>query len=339
MNNGEIVEMQGSGKEPYKLKRIGDVYSCSCPSWRNQSHPINRRTCKHLRKLLGDTHEQERIGGSLIASRPTKNKVTTVAPALMLAEKWDPSIDPTGYLMSEKLDGVRAYWNGEKFISRLGNEFYPPAWYTAKFQGRLDGELWMGRGLFQDTVSIVRTQGLDKEWKRITYRVYDCMMAEQTTKVEDRIRRYTELVRAIGEPWVQAVEQTVCTGMDHLNKFLTDVEFLKGEGVMLRVPRSVYEGKCSDNLLKVKSFLDGEAIITGYEDGKGNRKGMVGALIVEGEGDFKGKKFAIGTGLTHKILKNPPTIGTKITFKYAKRALSDGGLPKPAVYVGEAIDR
>lgn len=339
MNDGDIVEMQGSGKNPYELKRIGDTYSCSCPAWRNQSQPINKRTCKHLRKLLGDDHESTRIGGSLIASRPTKGKVTAVAPALMLAEKWDGS-DPTGMIMSEKLDGVRAYWDGTKFLSRRGNEFYPPAWYTAKFQGKLDGELWMGRGLFQDTVSIVRTQGLDVEWKKITYRVYDCMMAEKVTKVEDRIRRYTELVKAIGEPWVQAVDQIVCTGPDHLAKMLADVERLKGEGIMLRVPGSVYEGKRSSNLLKVKSFLDAEAIVTGYGAGEGNRTGMVGALIVEGCSDgFEGKKFSIGTGLTHKVLKNPPTIGTKITFAYAKGALSDDGLPKPAVYKGEAIDK
>jgi len=339
MNDGDVVEMQGSGKDPYKLKRQGSVYSCSCPAWRNQSQPINLRTCKHLRKLLGDAHEQTRIGGSLVTKAgPTKNKVTAVAPALMLAEKWDESIDPTGYFMSEKLDGVRAYWDGTKFLSRLGNEFYPPAWFTKTFtKDKLDGELWMGRGKFQETVSIVRTHGLDKEWRAISYQIYD--YPDTTMKVEDRIRRYLKLVKTINLPHVVAVDQTLCLGFDHLNKVLSNIEEEKGEGLILRVPGSLYEGHRSNNLLKVKSFLDGEAVVIGYEHGKGNRTGMVGALKVEGCGDFKGKKFAIGTGLTHKILKNPPTIGTKITFKYAKGALSEDGLPKPAVYVGEAVDK
>ena len=55
---GESVEIQGSGRTPYILKNIGGVYSCTCPAWRNQSLPIDVRTCKHIRKLRGDQAEQ-----------------------------------------------------------------------------------------------------------------------------------------------------------------------------------------------------------------------------------------------------------------------------------------
>src|SRR6476660_9099463 len=63
--DGESVEMKGSGARPYVLKNVGGAYSCTCPAWRNQSAPIERRTCKHLRKLRGDAAEEARIGTDL----------------------------------------------------------------------------------------------------------------------------------------------------------------------------------------------------------------------------------------------------------------------------------
>ena len=63
------VEMQGSARSPIVLKNTGGVYSCTCPAWRNQSIAIERRTCKHLRKLRGDAEEEARIGGACRKSR------------------------------------------------------------------------------------------------------------------------------------------------------------------------------------------------------------------------------------------------------------------------------
>src|SRR5580700_3235884 len=65
LGDGESVEMKGSGAKPYILKNVGGVYSCTCPAWRNQSVGIERRTCKHLRKLRGDAEEESRIGGAV----------------------------------------------------------------------------------------------------------------------------------------------------------------------------------------------------------------------------------------------------------------------------------
>ena len=69
--DGESVEMKGSGAKPYVLKNTGGVYSCTCPAWRNQSTAIERRTCKHLRKLRGDEAETARLGGAL-PQKPSK---------------------------------------------------------------------------------------------------------------------------------------------------------------------------------------------------------------------------------------------------------------------------
>ena len=62
--DGETVEMQGSGAKPYLLKNTGGVFSCSCPAWRNQSIPIERRTCKHLKKLRGEALELARVAAA-----------------------------------------------------------------------------------------------------------------------------------------------------------------------------------------------------------------------------------------------------------------------------------
>src|SRR5438270_4965160 len=113
LKDGASVEMQGSGSRPYLLKNVGGVYSCSCPAWRHQSVGIERRTCKHLRKLRGDAAEAARLGRALPAT-PQAVEGKRTAPPLLLAERWDHATDPSGWLMSEKLDGVRAYWDGAR---------------------------------------------------------------------------------------------------------------------------------------------------------------------------------------------------------------------------------
>src|SRR3954454_3170164 len=102
LEDGESVEMQGSASKPYVLKNVGGVYSCSCPAWRNQSLAIEKRTCKHLRKLRGDAEEKARVG----SASPPPRKAAGDAPAregppVLLAERWDNVADLTGWWMSE----------------------------------------------------------------------------------------------------------------------------------------------------------------------------------------------------------------------------------------------
>ncbi len=116
--DGESVEIKGSAAKPYLLKNTGGVYSCTCPAWRNQSIGIERRTCKHLRKYRGDEAEAKRIG-SAVAPRPEPaTGETSTAPGLLLAQTWDSDANLADWWMSEKLDGVRAYWDGQQFLSR-----------------------------------------------------------------------------------------------------------------------------------------------------------------------------------------------------------------------------
>src|SRR5512135_3016858 len=79
---GSPVEVQGSGAKPYVLKNVGGVYSCSCPAWRNQSLPIDKRTCKHLRSHCGSANEDARVGG-MPAMAPSG--APTVSPTVSAA--------------------------------------------------------------------------------------------------------------------------------------------------------------------------------------------------------------------------------------------------------------
>ncbi|MBU3913883.1 MAG: DNA ligase [Nanoarchaeota archaeon] len=330
--DGEVVLVQGSASEPYKVRRIGEVIDCSCPAWRNQSLPINKRTCKHIRKIQGDKAESARIGGSLTMRAPkTKGKEQAVPPALLLANKWTPEVNPAGWWMSEKLDGIRALWTGKEFISRLGNKFYPPAWFIEGLPDNtmLDGELWMGRGKFQETMSIVRSQGLNLEWAAITYKIFDI------PNLNFDFEMRCEAMRGLKLPnHCEIVEQELCMGVTHLRETLSKFEKLGGEGVMLRQYGSKYEGKRSNTLLKVKSFFDDEAVITGYEPGKGRHKGRLGGYHCK---LFNGIKFSVGSGLTDKGRDNPLSIGTKITFRYCE--LTNDGVPRFSVFVSECVDK
>ncbi len=333
--DGESVEMKGSGARPYVLKNVGGVYSCTCPAWRNQSTAIERRTCKHLRKLRGDAAEDARVGRPVV-DRPAvadgEEAESKDLPPLLLAERWDQFQDLTGWWMSEKLDGVRAYWDGRTFQSRLGNRFHAPDWFVAGLPSTpLDGELWIGRKAFQKTVGVVRRQDKSDHWKAVFFIVFDAPATPGP--FEDRISFVSEQIQKQGLDHVKAHEHVPCAGLDHLKAELARIEALGGEGLMLRQPGSPYEVGRSLTLLKVKSFLDDEATVLEHLAGSGRHKGRLGALLVE---LANGTRFAVGTGFSDAERDNPPPLGSVITFRYQE--LSDGGVPRFPSYVGVRAD-
>jgi DNA ligase-1 len=351
---GETAEIKGSGKNPYVLRNIDGVYDCSCVAWKMQSHPIDERTCKHLCQLRGPDAELTRVGYDNLptkvkksidklakaasggsapakktkgkAAKPKKAKPAKVAPPVLLAHNFDTE-DPTGKWLSEKFDGVRAWWTGLVFLSRAGNVFHAPEWFTKDLPPTpLDGELWMGRGLFQKTVSIVRRKNAGDLWKKISYRVFDAPMHPGVVE-----HRWLAMAKQIANaPYAQSVPQRLCKGEDDLKVTLAAIEAQGGEGLMLRLAGSSYEEGRSYTLLKVKTFHDAEAIVTGYVKGKGKHKGRMGALIVQMD---DGQKFKIGTGFSNKQREEPQHnwIDTSITYRF--KELTDIGIPKFASFL------
>lgn len=333
LNDGESVHMQGSGSKPYTLKNVGGVYSCSCPAWRNQSVAIERRTCKHLRKLRGDPAEEARIGGTVPVPAKTKTSSDhSKAPPLLLAESWDNVLDPTGWHMSEKLDGVRAYWDGTHFWSRLGNLFHAPDWFIAGLPTEpLDGELWIDRKQFQKTVSIVRRQDKSEHWKQVRYVVFDAPKLDK--EFEKRLAFVRQCLTSDRPPYALVHEHQRCQGLNHLRAELDRLEALGAEGLMLRRAGSRYESGRSSTLLKVKRFHDSEARVLQHLAGAGRHKGRLGALLVEMP---DGTTFSVGTGFSDAERENPPPVGSIITYRYQE--LSDGGVPRFPSYVGIRAD-
>src|SRR5205085_463991 len=215
LRDGESTLMQGSGSKPYQLKNVGGVYSCTCPAWRSQSLPIERRTCKHLRKLRGDAAEEARIGGAL-PQKPVKAKADgeeSEGPPVLLAETWDNALDLAGWWMSEKLDGVRAYWDGKQFLSRQGNLFHAPDWFVEGLPSvPLDGELWVARKAFQRTVGIVRRQDKPDIWKEVKYLIFDAPAAGGP--FEERLKFLADGVRSWKAKFAAVHEHVVCKGVD-----------------------------------------------------------------------------------------------------------------------------
>lgn len=312
------------------LKRTGDSYMCDCAKWKFQRLPPNKRTCKHLVEYLGEEYEQERIGVLPIISKTKEKKDSKFD--FLLANKWNPeTTNPTGYLLSEKLDGVRSYWTGTEFISRLGNKFPVPKWFIDKMPKdiKLDGELFGGRGQFQTTVSIVKNSSMDQEWNQIVFQVFDA------PEIKDVFEKRIETAkRVIGDnKYIKVLPQIVCKGIDHVYRYLKQVEKLGGEGVMIRQSGSYYEGKRSNTLLKVKSFYDGEAIVIGHNNGSGKHKGRMGSLQCRME---CGKVFRIGTGFSDNIRDNPPPINSIVTYRFQE--YTKAGKPRFPSYVGIRID-
>jgi DNA ligase-1 len=323
LQDGGTAEMQGSGSKPYIIKNVGGVYSCNCMAWRNQSNPAEKRTCKHIRKLRGDDAEEKRIG-SITAPMPIPS--TKNVPPLLLAEKWDGILNPTGWWMSEKLDGVRAYWTGKEFLSRQGNVYHAPDWFIANLPDTpLDGELWTGRKLFQQTVSIVRRQDKNAEWKKVAFLAFDA--PDMDAKFESRLMAISKMLKS---EYAKIHMHSQCKSVDHLRNYLKEIESYKGEGVMLRQPESMYVAGRSSTLLKVKTFHDMEAKVIGHEKGLGKHKNRLGALQVE---LTNGIKFSVGTGFSDAEREDPPKIGSIITFRYQE--LSNDGVPRFPSYIRE----
>lgn len=276
---------------------------------------------------------------------PSRLKDTSFKP--LLAHKWDfeTGKNPTDWWISEKLDGVRAIWHGNKgmFLSREGNPFYAPDWFTKRLpRGNimLDGELFTKRGGFQDCVSIVRAQNRPDRWKfSVTYQIFDVpSMAD--APFEDRLEWLSK--KFSGKDairWISIVDHEVCTSREHLFERLDEVCDAGGEGLMLREPGSHYVQGRARSLLKVKRFLDADAIVRGHERGSGKNSNCTGALRVEmldGAGTPTGKMFKIGTGLTDKERVKPPKIGSVVIYRYQE--LSNSGTPRFPSYVGERAD-
>ena len=247
-------------------------------------------------------------------------------PNLLLLKSYSSDVNVTNWLMSEKLDGVRGYWDGKQLFSRSGKAFAVPKWFVKEFPPfEIDGELWTKRGDFENVISIVNKQTPHDGWKNISYQIFE--VPNQEGGLLMRLEVLKKWLEKNPNNFIKIVPQKVCKGSKHLKKVLSEVEAKGAEGLVVRDPNTLYVGKRSSSSLKVKSFQDDECMVTGYTKGQGKFEGLVGALVCE----WQGRSLKIGSGLSEEDRKNPPAIEANITFKY--NGLTRYGNPKFPVFL------
>jgi DNA ligase 1 len=254
-------------------------------------------------------------------------------PPLMLANVYHPGVQLADYWVSEKYDGVRGYWDGEKLQTRGGQAINAPAWFTANWpKTPMDGELWAGRGQFQQAVSAVRQQSPDDAaWRGIRFMVFD--LPADARPFTERLSTLNSMLTRLNVQWVQAVPQSKVGSHAALQSQLRQMTKAGAEGLMLHRGSSLYKAVRNDDLLKVKTHDDAEAKVIAHVAGKGKYAGQLGALMVELPAlDGRGaRRFKLGTGFTDAQRQNPPAVGTEVTFRY--RGLNDSGIPRFASFM------
>ena len=227
---------------------------------------------------------------------------------MLLDEYGDENL--THWYMSEKLDGVRAVWDGESLRSRSGYKFTVPNWFIADFpKETLDGELFTKRGDFENISSI--TSRLDEHvgWKEVKFYIFD--MPKIKANFSIKYEKMKEISKS--SKFIEVIPQILVKNNDEVFEFLDKVIEKGGEGVVAREPNLIYENKRSSKILKIKKFKDAECEVVRLNEGTGKFKGLMGSLECK---DKSGVVFKIGSGFKDSDRKNPPKIGQMITYKY-----------------------
>ena len=265
----------------------------------------------------------------LVMPTPMARAANFSPPPAMLANVYRSDTSLADYLVSEKLDGVRGYWDGEKLLTRGGERIEAPGWFIAGWPAvPLDGELWVGRGQFSSAVSIVRQRTPDDAaWRKLHFMVFD--LPGHPGTFAERNAALKSLLAGLALPWVRQVEQFKVADRAGLRVEFDRVVKNGGEGLMLHRAASHYQAGRSDDLLKLKPYLDAEARVVAHLPGKGKHQGVLGALLVE---TAAGLRFRIGTGFSDAQRRNPPTLGSWVTYRYI--GLNEGsGIPRFATFM------
>lgn len=285
-----------------------------------------------------------------------------------LSKQLNISEPPIGWWASGKWDGIRALWDGEKIISRgsgVGKPkvyTYVPEWFKLILPPgvALDGEIWIGRGLFQKTSrlstlkpgrSYTQSQ-IDEMWTTVTFKVFD--IPSEDGPFEQRMDKLNKIVNARKKVWknteyegksvfpLQVTGQVKIETIGQLSELYNNLTAEGAEGIMLRAPGTPYETKRSKYLLKYKKQEDAECVVLEYIMGDGRLKGLLGSVkgeIVK-DGKLTGIITHVGTGFTDSQRDNYINedsaeyipIGCLISFSYME--LTKDGVPRHPVYRG-----
>ncbi len=251
-----------------------------------------------------------------------------INPPLMLAKNFDSNVTTKHFFISEKYDGVRAYWNGNQLLSRSGRRIFAPSWFTKDFPSvPLDGELWIERGSFEKVSAAIRTKHVKpQDWQTIKYMVFDLPHSQKI--FHERVKQLENIVNSLNSNHLKLIEQIEVSSEAQVKNYLTEVIANQGEGVILQHPNNLYTPGRSNGVFKLKPFHDAEAVVIAYLPGKGKYQGMMGAVRVRNK---QGQVFKIGSGFSDLQRINPPEIGSQITYRYRGKTIND--IPRFATFL------
>lgn len=230
----------------------------------------------------------------------------------MLPQTYDASCDIAGWLVSEKLDGVRSFWDGTALWSKNGRRLQPPPEFVAQLPAfAVEGELWGGRDSYEKTAAIVLQQQPHDGWLQLQLAIFD-VPAEPGTFIH-RIAKAHAWFTTHPSPYAFVITQTPVRDRSELQQKLQQVRDLGGEGLIVRNPAAMYAAGRSAEVLKVKEYADAEAVVIGHLPGQGQNLGRLGALLVQRP---DGTRFKIGSGFSAAERSAPPALGTVITYKH-----------------------
>jgi len=220
------------------------------------------------------------------------------------------------------------WWTGEQLLSRGGNVYNAPAWFTDALPDQvLDGELWIGSGKFQQLMATIRDEVPDENaWQSVRFMVFDAPRIPGGFK--QRQLGLQQLLSSHRTGWVKQVEQRPVASTTQLQQMLSKVISTGGEGLILQRADGLYFPGRHSGYLKFKPYQDDEAVVVGYKPGKGKYTGMIGSLVVE---DSRGTQFRLGSGLKDADRRQPPPIGTTVTYRYQGR--TNSGKPRFARFM------
>jgi len=225
--------------------------------------------------------------------------------------------------MSEKLDGIRGYWDGHALYTKSGKKLSPPTTFTKNFPPfALDGELWSKRQDFEAIQSKVLKH--DSQWEGISYNIFEVPNAEG-----DFFTRLSKVKRWFKEhpsSHIRIILQRTCKDTTHLNDYLDKVISKGGEGVMVKNPTLNYIAGRTTAILKVKKAQDmeGKVITINYQSDGRHLKSLTLQLD-------NGVIYKLGNGFSDIERNNPLPVGSVVTFKYY--GFTKLGKPKFASFI------
>lgn len=254
--------------------------------------------------------------------------VLPASPDPMLATTYRGGVPVDAFLVSEKLDGVRARWDGRALWTRGGARIAAPAAFTRRWPAEpMDGELWIARGRFDEVSALVCRASTDAQaWRNVRFMAFD--LPAQPGPFAERVVRMRHLVSTTRNTHLVMIPQQRFDTRTGLDTELARVVAAGGEGLMLHRRAARYRAGRSEDLLKYKPHEDAEAQVVAHLPGKGKYEGMMGALQVRTR---DGRHFRIGTGFTDALRARPPPVGAWLTYRY--NGVTSTGLPRFARFL------